>query len=125
MKRYAPKTRKIFFCFFYVNFVADKKNSLCSEAVFIIDKVSYEEQLLPAVYLYPGLQEIHLSVSLAQEAHPVYKHLVLTPLTQVYPVMFPDGQVDPLEPEEDDDPPLDPVQTPDCEQLVQVLLLPT
>ena len=63
---------------------------------------------------------MHFSVSLAQEAHPVYKHLVLTPLTQVYPVMSPVQF--PLEPLLDPDPELDPVHVPVVVQLVQVLL---
>ena len=48
-------------------------------------------------------------MSVAQEAQPSYIHLVLTPLTQVYLIVG----VQLLElPEEEDDPPLDPVHVP-------------
>ena len=58
-------------------------------------------------------------MSVAQEAQPSYIHLVLTPLTQVYPIVG----VQLLElPEEEDDPPLDPVHVPVVVQLVHVLL---
>ena len=55
-------------------------------------------------------------MSVAQEAQPSYIHLVLTPLTQVYPIVGVEL------PEEEDDPPLDPVHVPVVVQLVQVLL---
>ena len=63
-------------------------------------------------------------MSVAQEAQPSYIHLVLTPLTQVYPIVevqlleLPEEE----EPELDPDPELDPVHVPVVVQLVQVLL---
>ena len=65
---------------------------------------------------------MHFSVSVAQEAHPSYIHLVLTPLTQVYPISA--VQLLELLEEEEDDPPLDPVHVPSVVQLVHVILLP-
>ena len=67
---------------------------------------------------------MHFSVSVAQEAHPSYIHLVLTPLTQVYPISAVQLLELPEEEEEEDDPPLDPVHVPSVVQLVHVILLP-
>ena len=67
---------------------------------------------------------MHFSVSVAQEAHPSYIHLVLTPLTQVYPISAVQ-LLELLEEDEDEldpDPELDPVHVPSVVQLVQVLL---